>query len=145
MDLLNLRGNSLRIFMDGIKNELFAFTDPPDRIIPLHLTDRTGKFQPDLLIRNMHLLRFLIIGKISQMDQQREHIIPVLKGDQVIGKSAGIHRNINAAEQLCDCRRQAVKIQTDIAHQIFRGRAFGPVGIKFIASNSFHDGIWIID
>ena len=81
-------------FPASFKNELFAFTDPPDRIIPLHLTDRPGKFQPDLLIRNMRLLRFLIIGKISQMDQSSFiyiDIIPDTAKAMITGIQIGSH------------------------------------------------------
>lgn len=36
------------------------------------------------------------------MNQQCKHIILIMEGDQVVGKSIGIYRDINAPKQFCD-------------------------------------------
>ena len=98
MNLLNLPCHSVRISMYRIQDKLFALSDPSDGIVPLYIPDNPVEFHPYLLIRDTHPLRRLIISQLPQMNQQRQHIIPIPEGYKVIGKSFRIYLHFPAAD-----------------------------------------------
>jgi len=75
MDFFNLFCNGLFFSADCIFYEPITFPHSPDCVIPLHLTYGSGEFQTNFFVWNVDLLRFLIIGQISQMNQQSQDVI----------------------------------------------------------------------
>ncbi len=139
MDLLNLRGHRLRIFLHGIVKKLITLPNPTDGIVTPHITDDSGKLLTYFLIGYAGLARHFIIGQITEMDQQRQHVIPILKCHEIIVESIHIHPDGAAADQFRHNFRHTIKIQTDIPHQTFRSRSLRPIGAKTLIMNSFHN------
>ncbi len=110
--------------------------DPPDG---------PEKFQPDLFIGDAGCPGVFVIGKIAQMNQQCQYIIPVAERDQIIGKPIGIYADINSTQKPGGTPGQTVKIQADVSHQAFGGGGLRPVGMKPAVIHGFHYRIGIVD
>ena len=127
MNLLNLPCDGLFISPDGILDKPCALPHSPNGVIAFYMTDGSGEFQPNLFVGNMRPLRLFIIGQVSQMNQQRQHIVPVPESHQIVRKAFRVHLSLHAANQLRDRSAQAVKIKADIPHQAVRGGCLRPV------------------
>ncbi len=68
-------GNTLRVAGKRVSQKRFGRFQDAHHIRPAADTHGIFKFHDDLLVGNKRLLRFCVISKIAQMDQQRQHVI----------------------------------------------------------------------
>ncbi len=96
------------------------------------------KLFPYFLIRDMRR-PLLIPGKVSQMHQERQHVIPALEGLEVILEPVRPHLDFLIGYQPGD------GLHVDIGHQGFRRRCPLPVGAALLFLHGAHHGIGVVD
>ena len=105
---------------------------------------RSQKLPADFFVGNICHLCLLIVGKIAQMNQQRQNIIFIYKADHVIFKRGNHDRNCGAGKHLQNCCFQSVKIHIDKRnHRIVCAR-LRPIALECPIQKQTCHRVWIV-
>ena len=113
MDFLYLFSNCFCIHFPGGFQQFFRFLLEFDQFIPFISFGCGTKFLTDFFIRNVSSLGSLVVGKVTQVDQQSQYIIFVCEADHIILKFIDIYFYRGTGQHFYDGCPQTIKIHVD--------------------------------
>lgn len=111
----------------------------------LSVGDRVDKFPSDFLVWNVDFFVFPVKCQISEMDQERQDVVPALYTGHIVLKGQCIDRHAGTAKQLQNILLKPVKIHFYVGLQCFVRLAYRPVEADGSALDSLHHRVGVID
>ena len=104
-----------------------------------------GVFTCDLAIGYEHLSAGFVVGQVSQVYEQGEHIVGAIERRHVVVVGSHVDFDPSAAHKLDHLAVQAVQVHVDIASQSLEGLCLRPVAGETPVFHRAHDGAGIVN
>ena len=132
-------GNQLfdgfRITVKRRLNQLIGGANRVHDLLPAAILDGIDELLLHLTVWNPSRFHLLIIGQVSKMNQQRQHIICALERGHIVLEFCGVDLNFFAGDHIFDLIAQSIKIHPDEIFQRSIGFRGVPITLKLIAKN----------